>query len=83
MKFIETELDGVIILEPDVFGDNRGWFMESWSDKWLENMNCSKGFVQDNHSYSAYKGTVRGMHFQKAPMAQAKLIRCISGSIMD
>ena len=81
MKITGTKLEGVIIIEPQVFGDARGWFMETYSKKKTPQIDCD--FVQDNQSYSAQKGTLRGIHFQKPPMAQAKLVRCISGAIMD
>jgi len=81
MKVIETTLRGVLIIEPQVFGDARGWFMESYSKKKTPQITCD--FIQDNHSFSANKGTLRGIHFQFPPMEQAKLIRCIRGSIMD
>ena len=81
MTVTETKLQGIYIIEPQVFGDARGWFMETWSKVKLPQINCK--FVQDNHSYSAQKGTLRGIHFQYPPMEQAKLVRCIRGSIMD
>ena len=81
MKVIETKLEGVFIIEPQVFGDARGWFMETYSEKKTPQIACD--FVQDNQSYSSEKGTLRGIHYQTPPMAQAKLLRCIRGSIMD
>jgi len=81
MKITETKLKGVYIIEPQVFGDNRGWFMETYSKKKLQQIDCE--FVQDNQSYSAEKGTLRGIHFQTPPMAQAKLLRCSRGALMD
>jgi len=81
MKITETKLKGVLVIEPQVFGDSRGWFMESYSKKKLPQIDCD--FVQDNHSYSAQKGTLRGIHFQSSPMEQAKLVRCTKGAIMD
>lgn len=83
MNIIKTELEGVLILEPKVFGDNRGWFMESFSDKVFKEQGLNINFVQDNHSYSAIKGTLRGLHFQNNPMAQTKLVRCTRGKILD
>ena len=83
MKAIQTELDGVIVLEPTVFGDNRGWFFESYNEETYKKLGIDVRFVQDNHSYSAQKGTVRGLHFQKDPMSQAKLVRCTRGTIKD
>lgn len=83
MKAIKTELDGVMIIEPDVHGDARGWFMETWTRKKMEELGINIDFVQDNQSYSAQKGTLRGLHFQKNPMAQTKLLRCSRGKILD
>ena len=83
MNVIETALAGVRILEPQVFGDARGWFMESWSQKKMENSGIFVNFVQDNHSFSAQKGTLRGLHYQLNPMAQAKLLRVSRGAIFD
>ena len=81
MNVIETALEGVFILEPQVFGDARGWFMESWSQKKMENAGINVNFVQDNHSFSAQRGTLRGLHYQLNPMAQAKLLRVSRGAI--
>ena len=83
MNVIETALVGVRILEPQVFGDARGWFMESWSKKKMEEAGITVDFVQDNHSFSAQKGTLRGLHYQLNPMAQAKLLRVSRGAIFD
>ncbi len=83
MKIIKTELEGVLIVEPNVFGDERGWFMESYSKQKFEKLGIDFDFIQDNHSFSTKKGTLRGLHFQKNPKAQTKLIRCTSGSILD
>lgn len=83
MNVIKTELPGVVILEPQVFGDARGWFMESWSKKKMEAIGISVDFVQDNHSFSAEKGTLRGLHYQLNPMAQAKMLRVSRGAIFD
>ena len=83
MKRIDTKIEGVYIIEPDVFGDNRGWFMETWSDKKLKDLGIDVTFVQDNQSYSAKKGILRGLHFQMDPMAQAKLVRVVRGAVMD
>ena len=83
MNVIETALAGVRILEPQVFGDARGWFMESWSKKKMEDAGIAVDFVQDNHSFSAQKGTLRGLHYQLNPMAQAKLLRVSRGAIFD
>ena len=83
MKITKTKLDGVVIIEPDVFGDNRGFFMESWSKKKMEEAGLFYDFVQDNHSKSTVKGTLRGFHFQKGDKAQAKLVRCVKGAVFD
>ncbi len=83
MKVMKTRLNDVFLLEPTVFGDARGWFMESWSSKKLEEAGLFYNFLQDNHSFSAQKGTLRGLHYQKNPMAQAKLLRCTRGEILD
>ena len=82
MNLIKTKLEGVYILEPRVFGDERGWFMETYSKiKTPEIAACD--FVQDNHSYSKEKGILRGIHFQNGEHAQAKLVRCIRGAVLD
>lgn len=83
MKITKTKLDGVVIIEPDVFGDNRGFFMESWSQKKMEEAGLFYNFVQDNHSRSSVKGILRGIHFQKGDKAQAKLVRCVRGAVLD
>lgn len=83
MKVMETDLPGVLIIEPRVFEDERGWFMESYSYRVFKELGIDVVFVQDNHSYSKRKGTFRGIHFQNNPMAQAKLIRCTRGKILD
>ena len=83
MNFIPTKLEGVWIVEPKVFGDNRGFFMESWSKRAFEEAGLHYDFVQDNHSSSTVKGTLRGIHFQKGENAQAKLVRCVKGAVLD
>lgn len=83
MKITKTKLDGVVIIEPDVFGDNRGFFMESWNKKKMEEAGFYYDFVQDNNSKSTVKGTLRGIHFQKGDKAQAKLVRCVKGAVLD
>lgn len=83
MNFIETKLPGVYIVEPKVFGDHRGFFMESWSQKAFEEAGLHYNFVQDNHSSSTVKGTLRGIHFQRGEKAQAKLVRCARGAVLD
>lgn len=83
MKIIKTKVLDVYILEPQVFGDHRGWFMESWSKKVMEEAGLNYDFIQDNHSYSSIKGTLRGLHFQKGDDSQAKLVRCAKGAVLD
>lgn len=83
MKIEKTKLEGVVIITPDVFGDHRGFFMESWSKRKMEEAGLDYNFVQDNHSLSTVKGTLRGIHFQKGDKAQAKLVRCVRGAVLD
>ncbi|NME35833.1 MULTISPECIES: dTDP-4-dehydrorhamnose 3,5-epimerase [Fusobacterium] len=83
MKVIKTDIEGVYIIEPQIFGDNRGWFTESWSQRKMEEAGLFYNFVQDNHSFSAVKGTLRGLHFQKGEASQAKLVRCVRGAVLD
>lgn len=83
MKITKTDLPDVIIIEPDVFGDARGFFFESYSERKFMDFGISDTFVQDNHSFSQKAGTLRGLHFQRNPNAQAKIIRCSRGSILD
>ena len=83
MDFIPTKLDGVYIIEPKVFGDHRGFFMESWSKRAFEEAGLFYDFVQDNHSLSSVKGTLRGIHFQRGEYSQAKLVRCVRGAVLD
>ena len=83
MQLIETEIPAVKVLVPKKFGDHRGFFSEVYSDKLLAGLGVQAQFVQDNHSLSAEKGVVRGLHYQLPPMAQDKLIRVVRGAIMD
>lgn len=83
MKIVDTKLPDVKILEPDVFGDHRGWFMETWSQKKLAALGISLNFVQDNQSFTAKKGTLRGIHFQNGEWSQAKLVRVVAGAVID
>ena len=83
MDLLKTKLEGVYILIPKVFGDHRGFFMESWSRRTMEEAGLYYDFVQDNHSLSTVKGTLRGVHFQKGDKAQAKLVRCVRGAVLD
>ena len=82
MKFIKTKIPDVIIIEPTVFGDTRGYFLESYNQKKFEEVVGKTSFVQDNESKSS-KGVLRGLHFQKPPFEQAKLVRCIEGEVLD
>jgi len=79
----ETALAGVLLIEPRRFGDERGFFCESWNRRTMISHGIDIDFVQDNHSMSATKGTVRGLHFQAPPSAQAKLVRCGRGTLFD
>ncbi len=83
MKLTKTKIDGVVIIEPDVFGDNRGWFMETYNEEKFKELGIDCKFVQDNMSYSAVKGTLRGLHYQKEPYCQSKLVRCTKGTVID
>lgn len=83
MNVTKTDLPGVVIIEPKIFGDNRGWFMESWSEEKMRAAGLEFNFVQDNHSFSAKKNILRGIHFQQTPFAQAKLVRCVKGAVLD
>lgn len=82
MKRIDTGIPDLYIIEPKVFGDERGYFLESYSDTWFRENIADTNFVQDNESKSS-KGVLRGLHFQKPPMAQAKLVRAIEGEVLD
>ncbi len=83
MNVIRTELEGVLLLEPKVFGDARGFFTESWNaQRFNDAVGHAVNFVQDNHSRSS-KGVLRGLHFQRAPHAQGKLVRCVAGAVFD
>ena len=83
MKRIDTKLPGVCIVEPVVHGDHRGYFMETYSTAAFAAIGIDTVFVQDNQSFSAQKGVLRGIHFQNAPMAQAKLVRVTRGAVLD
>ena len=83
MKKIDSPLPGCCILEPEVFGDARGWFYESYSAAAFAAVGIDTVFVQDNRSFSAAVGTLRGLHCQTSPAAQAKLISCTRGAILD
>src|SRR5436190_8157231 len=83
MQLIPTEIPAVKILVPKKFGDHRGFFSEIYSRKVLRSLGIESDFVQDNHSLSAEKGVLRGLHYQVAPMAQDKLVRVVHGAILD
>jgi dTDP-4-dehydrorhamnose 3,5-epimerase len=83
VKFSKTNIDGVIIVESAVFGDHRGWFLESYNEGNFLEAGIKITFVQDNQSFSANKGTLRGLHYQLNPKAQTKLVRCTRGAIYD
>jgi len=82
MNVINTEFPGLMIIEPKVFGDDRGYFFESYNEKLMLNAGIQTVFIQDNQSFSKY-GVIRGLHFQRNPYAQTKLIRVIEGTIFD
>ena len=82
MKITKTNIDGLIIIEPEIFKDDRGSFLESWNVKKFKEIGIDDHFVQDNQSNSS-KGILRGLHFQNPPFAQAKLVRVIRGSVLD
>lgn len=82
MKISKTAIDGVVIIEPQVFEDERGYFFESWNQAKMEEAGLHYNFIQDNQSKSCY-GTVRGIHFQKGEFSQAKLVRVLEGTVLD
>ncbi len=82
MNVIETAIDGVVIIEPKIFGDSRGYFYESYSKREFDEKVRPIDFVQDNQSFSSY-GVVRGLHFQRGEHAQSKLVRVITGKVLD
>ena len=82
MNITKTDIEGLIIIEPQIFKDTRGCFFESWNAKKFKQLGISEDFVQDNQSVSS-KGVLRGLHFQNPPYAQAKLVRVIKGSVLD
>jgi dTDP-4-dehydrorhamnose 3,5-epimerase len=83
MNIVKTDILDLYIIEPKVFGDSRGWFVETWSSNKFQEAGLNYNFVQDNHSFSASKGVLRGLHFQKGEAAQAKLVRCSKGAVLD
>lgn len=82
MEVVKTNIEGVVIIEPRIFRDERGYFFESFSQREFQEKVCNTVFVQDNESKSSY-GVLRGLHFQKPPYAQSKLVRVIKGAVLD
>lgn len=82
MEVIKTAIEGVVIIEPKIFGDSRGYFFESFSQRVFEEKVRKINFVQDNESMSSY-GVMRGLHFQAPPFTQSKLVRCVKGAVLD
>ena len=82
MPFLKTEFAGLLVFEPTVYEDSRGYFFESYNEKTFLNENIDLRFVQDNQSSSSY-GVIRGLHYQLSPHAQTKLVRVLSGTILD
>lgn len=83
MKVTKTEIEGLVVIDPDCYGDHRGWFMETYNEAKMKETGIEVVFVQDNHSKSLVKGTLRGLHFQNNPMGQTKLVRCTKGVMLD
>ncbi|AJS60035.1 dTDP-4-dehydrorhamnose 3,5-epimerase [Paenibacillus sp. IHBB 10380] len=83
MKVTELKLQGTLLIEPTVHGDHRGFFLESYNKAAFEEVGIHQEFIQDNHSYSAEAGTLRGLHYQLEPKGQTKLVRVITGAIYD
>ncbi len=83
MQFERFNISGPALIKPKLIGDARGYFMEAWKDSWFREHIENVGFVQDNQSLSQQVGTIRGLHYQDAPVAQGKLVRCLKGSIFD
>ncbi len=83
MQVKRYDIEGPALIVPPRFGDARGHFFEAWKDAWFRETIEDKGFVQDNQSLSAQVGTIRGLHYQAAPVSQGKLVRCLRGAIFD
>lgn len=82
MTVLETPIEGLLVIEPQVFGDARGYFCENYNEARYQAAGITAKFVQDNQSFSSY-GVVRGLHFQRPPYTQAKLVSCVQGSVLD
>lgn len=82
MNLIKTKIEGLVIIEPQIFGDDRGYFLESFQKERYANHGVNANFIQDNEAFSKY-GVIRGLHYQLAPYAQAKLVRVIKGAVLD
>lgn len=82
MELIKTPIPDLLVIKPKVFGDERGYFFESWRDEWLSTLGVKNKFVQDNQSASKY-GVIRGLHYQLPPYPQAKLVRVLQGKVLD
>ena len=82
MEIIKTSIEGLLLIQPKVFGDDRGYFFESWSEESFAKNGLDLDFVQDNQSLSS-KGVLRGLHFQNPPFSQGKLVRVIKGAVLD
>jgi len=83
VKIVQTAFSDVVVIVPNRFGDARGWFAETWNAARMADSGFDLTFVQDNHSFSATRGTLRGLHYQRPPHAQDKLVRCTRGAIFD
>ena len=83
MHFERFDIEGPALIRPKMIGDARGFFMEAFKDGWFREHIADVTFVQDNQSLSRQKGVIRGLHYQKAPVGQGKLVRCIKGAIFD
>ncbi len=83
MQLADAVFPEVKVLTPRRFGDDRGWFSEVWNARTLAEVGIDAVFVQDNHSFSRHKGTIRGLHYQRPPHAQGKLVRCVAGAVWD
>lgn len=82
MEIIKTDIEGPVIIEPRIFKDNRGYFFEAYSQREFDEKVMPVKFVQDNESMSSY-GVIRGLHYQKMPYTQSKLVRCVKGAVLD